>query len=1151
MDRRRGCRAVVVAVAVGVLGCVAPPARAVNAPQTQVTSEDPINNTPRVLDGRVYAIAKVGGTIVVGGTFTQVQHSTGGTTYARNSIMAFDEATGAVSTTFQPVLNGIVNGLATAPDGQSVYVGGAFTTVNGANQRGITRLNVTTGVRDATFTARTTSTVNDVIYNNGRVYIGGYFGQVNGVVRERLAGVDATTGALLPGPNSTIGAPFQGSSLVAKLDVSPSGNRLVAIGSFTLVDGQSRMQIAQWDLSGPNATLSTWRTDRFDNLCAQAFFYYVRDVDFAPDGSYFAVVNTGAYRRPPALCDVTTRWEANTTGANQQPTWATYTGGDSLWSVAVTSAAVYVSGHPRWQNNSWASNAAGDGAVPRQGIAALDPLTGMPLRWDPTKERGVGSFALVATEDRLYVGSDTDLIGGENHPKLGAFPLAGGYTPIQPTALQLPVTLHHVRGAAAHDVHFDGATPTDTGTIDSATDWSSVLGAFSQLGRVYYVTGDGRFYSRSWNGTVAGPPLDLITDAGYAATLPRGWDASIRELAYEQGRLYYTKAGSDSVFWRWFGLDANVLGAEEFVASNSGGAWIRGFEVVGSRAYLAFTDGRLYGANVTTPGTIDVAGRFVIDSGASGIPWATSADLWATQATGDPPPPPPAGEIAYGAFVRPNNGESETGAIQRFEALVDRPLDVVRVFETWEQPFPDSYHNWLRDSGHRVLLSVYPTRNDGSRVLWSEIANAAPGSTVSNEIVSWADRVRDFGGPVLFSFHHEPETSDDIPFGVDTEYVAAWRKVIDTFRAEGATNAEFIWIMTDYSFDLPQTDRRAAAHWYPGDDVVDAIGADAYNWYTCRSTAPIAWKSPAEIITGLRDFGLAHPSTDLWLPEFASTEDPADLNRKGQWMTDLRALLQSPGWEQFVGALHYNQVLDVPGNDCNFWVDSSTPTLVAVQALAADPYFGGDGTPPPPPPAGADVVFVVANPAALNASDQAALAHLSTGGNDVDVVDDDTVQTGDTTGADLVVISATSGETVGTRLRVISVPILTWKPYIYDDLRMTGSVATTDFGNRGATQISMTAINHPLRNGLTGTQTITTSSRSIGWAHPLASADVIANVGADPTLFVYQTGDALTIGTAPGCRIGFPGGSVAMEVFNATGWSLFDNAIAYAEAGCV
>ena len=59
-----------------------------------VVNADPVDWTPHVLDGEVDAVAQVGNLMVIGGTFTQVQDASGGTTYVRPYLAAFDAATG-------------------------------------------------------------------------------------------------------------------------------------------------------------------------------------------------------------------------------------------------------------------------------------------------------------------------------------------------------------------------------------------------------------------------------------------------------------------------------------------------------------------------------------------------------------------------------------------------------------------------------------------------------------------------------------------------------------------------------------------------------------------------------------------------------------------------------------------------------------------------------------------------------------------------------------------------------------------------------------------------------------------------------------------------------------------------------------------------
>src|SRR5207247_1385240 len=160
--------------------------------------------------------------------------------------------------------------------------------------------------------------------------------------------------------------------------------------------GQLRDQVAMLDLSGSSAALASWSTTRYSPYCFNwAFDGYVRGVSFAPDGSFFVINATGG-GNPGSLCDSTARFETNPNAANAQPTWVDETGGDTVWGVTVTNTAVFIGGHNRWNNNPLGVDLAQPGAVPRPGIAALDPASGRPFRWNPGKNPlGTATYALL------------------------------------------------------------------------------------------------------------------------------------------------------------------------------------------------------------------------------------------------------------------------------------------------------------------------------------------------------------------------------------------------------------------------------------------------------------------------------------------------------------------------------------------------------------------------------------------------------------------------------------------------------------------------------------------------------------------------------------------------------------------------------------
>ena len=165
---------------------------------------------------------------------------------------------------------------------------------------------------------------------------------------------------------------------VSKIDITPDGSRMVAIGNFKLVAGQLRDQVAMWDLGTSAVLRSDWQTHRYEPACFfWAYDSYIRDVDFSPDGSYFVIAATGGGNG--TLCDTAARFETNATGTDIRPTWVDYAGGDTVLSIAITGTVVYAGGHMRWMNNPNASDFAGGGAVPRPGLVALDPANGIPL----------------------------------------------------------------------------------------------------------------------------------------------------------------------------------------------------------------------------------------------------------------------------------------------------------------------------------------------------------------------------------------------------------------------------------------------------------------------------------------------------------------------------------------------------------------------------------------------------------------------------------------------------------------------------------------------------------------------------------------------------------------------------------------------------
>lgn len=416
---------VAVALVLSACGPIAAPPHSPTHPG--VVSTNPDDRTPHVLDGKVNAVLDLGARVIVGGEFTTVKEFNRPAQYAIQGLFAYDKATGKIDTTFVPALDrGGVRALAVSGDGQ-LLVGGTFQSIGSHFSPGLAKVDPTTGAPTTTFKGQTDGWVLTMAQRGGRVFLGGTFTKVDGTPRSRLAAIDATTGKVDPSFDVPVTVALRGTTLVNEMDANDAGTKLVITGNFTVVGGQPRTQVAVVDVGAASAAVSSWATTGYRaGVCASGYDYYVKDVDISPDGTFFGVVTTGAWGGGLAsLCDTVARWELGRTGPGQQPTWADWTGGDSLSAVAITGSTLYAAGHQRWANNETAprGDQKGPEAVDRAGIAAFDAATGAVLPWVADRERGLQVGTLTPTAQGLWIGSDSSSIGGEWHPRLAFLPL--------------------------------------------------------------------------------------------------------------------------------------------------------------------------------------------------------------------------------------------------------------------------------------------------------------------------------------------------------------------------------------------------------------------------------------------------------------------------------------------------------------------------------------------------------------------------------------------------------------------------------------------------------------------------------------------------------------------------------------------------------
>jgi PKD repeat protein len=566
--------------------------------------------TPHALDGYVESIAEVGDTVVVGGNFSQIASAADrNTPIDQEYLFSFQKNSGTINSNFSPQLNGEVTSVLPTGDGQTVFVAGGFNNVNGETVRNLAKLNLATGQRVTSFSPPAfNGRIHDIHLRNGKLYVTGRFTTAGGQPRTLLAAVDPLSGALDPDVRADFADPRNGGFLTINAsDVTPDGSKMVVTGNFTTVNGQGRYQIAQLDLTTSPSTVTDWSTNRYGDGCFRVFDTYMRDVEYSPDGSKFGVVTTGAYAAPGGyLCDTIAGWDATAAGADQQPLWTNYSGGDTMTALGWTDTAIYVGGHMRWMNNPYARDAVGNGAVEREGLAAVDPRSGATLTWNPGRTRGYGVYEFLATDGGIWITSDTDRIAGfQYRGRLAFMPLDETVTmPTEHTGV-LPgqvVSLGLDQGGSPADLDrvttrdFTGTSVTSAATAAGTEDWSSLRGAFMVDGELFTGWSDSTFRVQDYDGATFGSqsqvPLQLIPNDSRSLNRFASQDLStVQGMFYDAatGRLYFTRSGSASLHHRNFSPQSRIVGAERYSsASNAAGInW-------GSVRTAFLADGKLY-----------------------------------------------------------------------------------------------------------------------------------------------------------------------------------------------------------------------------------------------------------------------------------------------------------------------------------------------------------------------------------------------------------------------------------------------------------------------------------------------------------------------------------------------------------------------------
>jgi uncharacterized delta-60 repeat protein len=310
------------------------------------------------------------GRIVVGGNFQWVA-SAG---VVRKNILRLN-TDGTLDTSWDPAADALI--FALTKSGAKIYAGGAFSNIGGQPRNGIAELDMATGAATA-WNPNPSNSVTSLAASGSSIYAGGAFTSIGGQPRNRIAALDIATGtATAWDPNAN--------GIVNTLAVS--GGTIFAGGAFTNIGGQVRNRIASLDASSGLA--NPWNP----NANGTVNKVIVSGSTIFAGGAF---TNIGGQPRNriaavDASTGLATPWDPNASGGFSP----------DIRALDLSGGTVYTGG-----------SFTNIGGQPRNGIAALDAVTGSALSWDANADDFRAEAVLPTGGGLVYVcGRFANLLG--------------------------------------------------------------------------------------------------------------------------------------------------------------------------------------------------------------------------------------------------------------------------------------------------------------------------------------------------------------------------------------------------------------------------------------------------------------------------------------------------------------------------------------------------------------------------------------------------------------------------------------------------------------------------------------------------------------------------------------------------------------------
>lgn len=263
------------------------------------------------------------------------------------------------------------------------------------------------------------------------------------------------------------------------------------------------------------------------------------------------------------------------------------------------------------------------------------------------------------------------------------------------------------------------------------------------------------------------------------------------------------------------------------------------------------------------------------------------------------------------------------GDTASLESAIGHRLRYERIYHQTEL-FPDGQEEAAWTARRIPVASFKTLQDDGTAVPFAEVAAGA----ADDGLRSLAGAIRPHGRrPMILIYFAEPE--DDVGEAPE-QFAPAFRRV-RTVMGDLGPGVRWAHTVSHGTYDDGDGEL-----YYPGDDYVDYIACDGYNW--CPDAGHGTEKEAFEqLFVGTNQF--AERKGKLWLAtEVGTWDDPAPGWSKAEWIDAMGGTAKQ--WPGLRGIMWFEHDSD-ESTLCDWKIQDRADAIQAFADLARDPYFYG------------------------------------------------------------------------------------------------------------------------------------------------------------------------------------------------------------------